>query len=304
MQNITIEELFKTDSYKRNGIIYPHPMDLINRAFIDPLLSSTLEVSEISVNVDKEGGAGTEEHNDVVTWGRGLVLAETKHNNEKYDLRQVFGIIWAYDTTKPIIKIFHGATVKACMNLMVAADEIKELNLGISLKLTMTNKEKEKVIRRKFEDVEEIVADTVKEYIDNSDKYFNKVLDVVVALDTTILPVETEVFAKERNYTLHPVESKVSIEKAIGIMYLHDVIRGTFDYSTFNFAFQLMYDSRILHINKGMYSQDFTNSEVSLWTIHNAMTQRISDGRVDVDLFANKSLEVTKLLMNLKQYIQ
>jgi hypothetical protein len=297
----TIDALLKTEAYKKNGIIYPHPKDLIMRAFVDKLTNSGLTIEVPQVTVDKEGGAGTEEHTDVITWGRGLVVIPTKFENEELGLKQVFGIIWSYDTSKPVIKLFHGAQVRACMNLMVSAEEVKEIPMGISFKSDVTNKEREKIVRRKFEDVEELVAERMEEWIASAEAKFTELVATVNLLKSFTLPTLTNLYSKDRDYDLNP-KSGLKLESVIGILYLHDVVRGQFDYSTFNYAFQLLYDDRIFHENKALYNRANVDGPITLWHIHNAMTQRLTDGRVDIDFIANKSYYITKLLLNITNY--
>ena len=50
-----------------------------------------------------------------------------------------------------------------------------------------------------------------------------------------------------------------------------------------------------LHDNKSLYK--FDGDTVNLWQLYNAFTQRITDGKIDIDQLPNKTLAVTNMLM-------
>jgi len=275
---ITLEELFATEAYKNDGKIFPHPQQLIHE-FTNVVTTKFTNTNYI-LKVDKEGGAGTEADENILTWGRGLLMYKLESADVNYS--PTIGIIWSYDTTKWAIKIFRGVNVHACTNYMVGgADDIYE---RLFKKTKGTGREAALLWKQECELVLANILDKTEDYVNTMDEMFKSTIQLVNDLKGTIYYDDDETGVCNQ------------IQELIGRLYINDVINGLFDSSTFSEGCRLVFNKKHLHRNKDLY--EMTTNNINLWQLYNAFTQRITDGgTIPIDLMPNKTLEVTQMLI-------
>jgi len=268
---ISLDELYATESYKNNGKIFPHPKEFI--AEFAKIVEDKFEVQGQCLRVDKEGGAGTEDDENILTYGRGLLQYVLPSGSDAVGM--TIGLIWSYDTSKWAVKVFRGVNVFACTNYMVAgAEDIYE---KLFRKTKGKGREGNLLWKHECEIVTSNILDKTDEYVATMLDMYNRTISFIKLLKETIYK------GKE-------------IEILIGSLYINDVIKGVFDYSTFSEGCRLIFNDKYLHGNKSLYEL-VKEDGLSLWQLYNALTQRITDGgTIPIDGIPNKTLEITNLL--------
>lgn len=293
-KGITIAKLLESEAYKNNGRAFPHPADLL-REFNEIVLRHSPTAELLVLMVDKQGGARTEDGTEIDTWGRGLIQYTLPSPDS--DKASSIGLIWSYDTSKQAIKIFRGVNVFACTNYMVCgAEDIYER----IFKKTGGKSEKEvaKAWSREIEDVMDAVSDKTEEYMENMLDYYNKSTALINSFKSSVYENRIIDEGKTTEHKEEVVDLSVSlpeITNLIGELYITNVICGEFDYSTFNEGCRLIFNDKHLHNNKSLYR--LTDNKLTLWQLYNSFTQRLTDGKVDIDQLPNKTLEITNMLI-------
>jgi len=276
-ETTTLEKLFETEAYKRNKLIYPHPKDLC-KPFVDRVqdMLGEIPIVEITTQVDKESGAGLENGEDIKSYGRGLITI--RFGEEQIGLRATIGLTWAYDITKPFIKVFFGATASACTNLCIfGASNIVQRQFPSIRTRDELQKEREWLMACKnmVDHTLFMTEDLMKNHVDE----FNEIVRLIGILKNTDIDNE-------------------DIYDFIGRLYLEEVIIGNFDYSTFNEANRLLFKVDHGHENKMLYAVNRAEDEdLNLWKLYGALTQRLTDGMVEINSVADKTLEISNMIL-------
>lgn len=292
----TLEELKLVHAYKHGHYAFPHPKDILieftNR------LDKAGYVYHLSIKVDKEGGAKLDDDTNIETWGRGFVIARiyakktseilpsgepavVPVGNESY-LPSV-GISWAFDITKKVMKVFRGVNTSACTNLAIF--NVEDVYIRTFGKPRGVDKiEKERSWNRLCRDLTEDLLIKVDEYIAGLEENFNTNIGIIEKLNSKF-------YRSEEIYTL------------IGKLYTEFAIVDKFDITTFNEGCRLIFNGNYDHPLKELYAlgTDTLSDEpvLSLLTLYQAFTQRITDDKVELDYIDEKTLEVSQMLLPL-----
>jgi len=280
---ITIEELYQLEGYKKDGFGFPHPKDIIPK-FID-IIKQISPSYDINIIVDREGGVITKDNINIKSYGRGIVTANLNQlvKDRSIVLMPTVGIIWAFDIVKPYVKMFSGVNATACTNLCIfMADDIKVKYLN---KPRVLDKDGDRKWDRTCRDVVDDILYNIEDEIQLIKSKLEKYLHIYDLLTRTEI-------------------SGDDVEKLIGTMYINEVIRGNFDYSTFNEGCRIVFDDNYHHPNKKLYQlNSFLDEEetvipvLNLWKFYGALTQRITDGAVEINDIPDKTLHIGKVIL-------
>lgn len=271
-KRITHDQLLLTDAYKKDSRIFFHPSELIDKFIED--ITTEYPNSIVNIQVDKEGGAGTEDKKDIVTYGRGLVSIDINDIKDSHYCATI-GIIWAYDTSKEVIKLYRGINTFACTNLMISgADDVKVISLTTSAKGEPAVREK--IWKRKKEDAMEVIDATLETYLETIEDNFKDNIKIV-------------------NFLRSKQVDTTAVDAFIGKTFIDEVICGKFDYSTFNEGCRLLFLRDHPHINRALYFIGRDNN-LTMINFYGALTQRITDDKTAIDWITDKTIEVTDLI--------
>jgi hypothetical protein len=282
MANIEYAELLQTDAWVNQNRTYPSPGQLSNW-FLNELKLNDMFTENCNINAevsDKIQLAPTNGGQGLTSFQKGLVsiISPFGISNDSIlpESNYTVGIIWSYSGKQPIIKVYRGTNVMACMNMMILnADDIKVLKIKAPTKGSDTRR-KEVEWNRAVEDLRFALEDTSHEFnndIENSVKdqhrfqmtLFNEKLDEQqvknVIADLNII-----------NYELELVNTY-----------------------TFNFGMAAMLSPN----QNGRIFQLYNLHEEGnnrMWNVYNAFTQHLSSHKTEIDTKPEKVLGVTNLI--------
>lgn len=278
-ERITFEEMNVLEGYKKDGLGFPHPSEILFRF---TKVVNKLGENELLIKVDKEGGAITQDHQDIKSYGRGVITATFDGMISAMAI-PVIGIIWAYDITKPYLKMFFGLNATACTNLMVFG--VEDIKIKYLNKPRKNDKEGLRKWDRSCRDAVDDIIYAIEDLIENISSRIEEYGKIIRTFQTTLVKGE-------------------EITKFIGNIYINEVINGNFDYSTFNEGCRLTFDDNYQHPNKKLYEPQIiidTNGEqimeLSMYQFYGALTQRITDGGIEINDVPDKTLRVGKTIL-------
>ena len=128
---ITLKELQDSKLYIRNGVTFQQPSGLVNQFFeavrYEDSDALTIEYQNPVLNINED------DNTENVAYPR-FKVEVNKGSVEFGDYANVFGMMIAMDQQSPIVKVYSGMNVQACLNLSVFGKAyISEQNLLSSL---------------------------------------------------------------------------------------------------------------------------------------------------------------------------
>lgn len=281
---VEIEDLKQTDAFRKNGYVYPHPHDLITKV-VDKIEEVYNDQVRLYCVVDAEGGARLPGGQEVITYGKGYFVTRISNflQDNRFGLVPNIGLLWSYDGSKQFIKVFAGATVSACTNLCIWADE-HIVTKSFTKPKGSTDLERKRNWERQCRDITEDVVYKVEDYMNEVENVLTKINESLHKLDSVIIKND-------------------DIAKLMGAIYINEIVNGTFDYYLYSEASKLMFNEKHNHENSNLYAysttfddQDVPSTFTTLYKVYGALTQRITDLKVNVDLIPDKTIEVAKML--------
>jgi hypothetical protein len=274
-KHISEAELYATEAYKKSGLIYPHPKQLLTmfKDTISACMGSFKTTGDIKVTVDKESGVGLVDGKDLKAYARGILRLNFVGSSDT--IIPTVGLIWAYDISSPFIKVFSGVNAVACTNLCIfRANDIRSRFLkGVRVR---DEKEREREWNIQCSSLLSAVGYMLEDLMEDLVGAYNETLDKISALKSKVIP-------KHKHYDL------------VGRIYIEDVIKGVLDYSTFNEAMRLIFNMSYMHENQILYTVT-GEEELTLWRLYGALTQRITDGGVELDAIPDKTLIISETI--------
>lgn len=151
---VKLEELYATKGYVKGNISYGTPEQLVGEMIADLNKISP----DIEIRVDREEANQNKDETKNISYGR--VLIEMKPQNLPNGLMiPKIGLLYALDTSKPIMKVYTGAKVTACTNLAIfQSDSIFEMDMLVR-------------------DYQVRMKDKVKMYCENIEKTYGKIIE-------------------------------------------------------------------------------------------------------------------------------
>lgn len=119
-RQLTVEQLFDSKTYVREsgGFDFKHAREYV-MPFVDKVKS---RISDAEFDVTAVTGAiNKDEESEIlnISYGRFLVTARLPVAYDTEEASSKIGMIVALDNQKPVMKVFSGKDVKACMNLTI-----------------------------------------------------------------------------------------------------------------------------------------------------------------------------------------
>lgn len=282
MANIEYSELLQSDAWVNDKKRYPSPSQLSNW-FLNPIRQHDIFAGAGNLNAEVSDKVELKAHdsNDtLLTYQKGMVslispfpiIKDTLIPEANYTI----GIIWSYVGKVPIIKVYRGANVMACTNMLImGADDVKTLKLPTSSK-SVTGRRAEVQWQRTIEDLELSLEDVAREYqneINNS--------------KSELLEFQTELYHNE----LDEQQMKNVIADMTILNYELELV-NTY---TWNFGMSALLSPNQNHRIYQMYNlkEDGNNR---MWTIYNAFTQHLTTHKTEIDSKPEKVLGVTNLI--------
>jgi hypothetical protein len=123
---MTVQELFDTKAYVKQGITYQTPKQLL-----DPFISKMSKYTDKFIVKTSEKVTNANE-DESINEAFGRVLIQTDFSGNDMDgMYKNVGVVYSVDSLKPIIKVYTGTIVSACTNMTVFnADHVFSGDLG------------------------------------------------------------------------------------------------------------------------------------------------------------------------------
>lgn len=122
---LSVEEVMGTKTFvKENSAVNFLKPDEYIQPFLDNLAEGDFK-GEIKVKTSEEIVNANEDHTKNISYARVNVEAialdsiKLDDNGHEYELKSIVGMVYALDIGKPLIKVYTGAEVSACTNLMI-----------------------------------------------------------------------------------------------------------------------------------------------------------------------------------------
>lgn len=284
MAKVEFEDLLQSDALVQKDRRYPSPSDLrgwfLYKLFDTGNFDGTSVRAEAADQLQITSNDTVENSNALVTYRKGLMQIDAfNHLDRSGDIpasKYTTGIIWAYGNRTAQIKVYTGANIMACMNMMVLnADAIN------TFKLTLPSGNGQS---RRAQLEWEHSVEMLKLDLDDFAKSINKNLPH----DITKIQQYQDMLFNER------IEDK-DVPKLIGDLTMANIELDLVNSYTFNFGIRAMLDSSQPHDIYRLYNlkEDGNNR---MWNVYNAFTQHLNTHKVEIDTKPEKVLGVTTLL--------
>lgn len=282
MANIDYAELLQTDAWVNNDRRYPSPSQL-SEWFLGQMRNHDMFATVGNLNAevsDKVELKANGSEDKLLTYQKGMVSLVSPFSLTKDSIlpeaNYTVGIIWSYVGKTPIIKVYRGANVMACTNMLImGADDVKTLKLK-PISKGITGRRAEVQWERTIEDLELSLEDTARDYQNE--------LDVS---HSDLVRFQSELF----NNTLDEQQMKNVIADMTMLNYEFEFV-NTY---TWNFGMAAMLSPNQNHRIYQMYNLKEEGNN-RMWTIYNAFTQHLSTHKTEIDSKPEKVLGVTNLI--------
>jgi hypothetical protein len=288
MGNFTYDALLETDALVKKNNRFLSPKELVH-GFIDIVGTSEMfktsgsKFMEVDVSDEITLRSTLDSDSQLITYQKGMVrMLSNVDLGTLYDTSRfpqssyTVGIIWAYTGKIPIIKVFRGSNVMACMNLLIiGADDITTIKLkpipgdGIDRKNSV-------IWNRNIEDAIIELEYIGERYLAESN---NHVTDLVTF----------------QNKLYDTVLDEQSIREIIADLVIANYELNLINSYTFSFGLSAMLDPNQPNKIYQLYNLKEEGNN-RLWNVYNAFTQHLSSHKTEIDSKPEKTLGITTLI--------